>query len=94
MNRYEEERAHGHKTHRDARGVASEIGYSGTSVAVNIGFAIECIEKNMDPSAGIEMAKVNLREAEEHLESTKKALNSISGDSADSSSAVGDGARH
>ena len=82
------------KSLRDAREIAREIGYSGTSVAVNIGFAIECIEKNMDPSAGIEMAKANLREAEEHLEATKKALYSISGDSADSSSADGDGTRH
>ena len=82
------------KSLRDAREVAREIGYSGTSVAVNIGFAIECIEKNMDPSAGIEMAKANLREAEEHLEAMKKALNSISEASADGNSAVGDGALH
>ena len=82
------------KSLRDAREIARKIGYSGTTVAVNIGFAIECIEKNMDPSAGIEMAKANLQEAEEHLEATKKALHTISGDSADSSSAVGDGTMH
>ena len=77
------------KTLRNAREVARQIGDSGTSISLNIGFAIECIEKKMDPSAGIEMAKVNLREAEEHLEAAKKALHSISSDSTDSSANAG-----